>query len=215
MKEIEAKQNNRINLYLKENKILDDFFKKACDEKIPVIDKNTGRFLELACILVNPCNILEIGCGIGFSSYFLVKNLKYGNYTGIDLNSERVKRAEEFIKSNFPEKKCKFLAGNALKMIPELDYKYDMVFIDAAKLEYPLYIKTVRPRLEKGALVIADNIFYKNKIFNEKINSHDLNSVTGIREYINYVTNNPFFESHFFDIGDGISIAKYLNVNSN
>ncbi|GAG80682.1 unnamed protein product, partial [marine sediment metagenome] len=55
--------------------------------------------------------------------------------------------------------------GDALKLIPELQYNFDLVFIDAAKYEYPQYIKTLENKLESGALIIADNIFYKNKIF--------------------------------------------------
>lgn len=216
MRRTEVKQNKYF--LLEESKFLDKFLKKARAEKIPVINKTTGRFLELICILINPCNILEIGCGIGFSSYFLIKNLKNGNYTGIDLNAERVKRAEEFIKSKFPDRNVRFYTGNALKIIPELAgrtnskySKYDMVFIDAAKFEYPLYIKTVEPALKKGAFIIADNIFYRNKVFDEKINNHDLNSVKGIRDYIDYITDKPCFESYFFDVGDGISFTKYLN----
>jgi predicted O-methyltransferase YrrM len=204
-------------LQTKESRFLDKFSKKAATEKIPVIDKNTGRLLEIVCILTGPSNILEIGCGIGFSSYFLVKNLKGGDYTGIDLNAERVKRAEKFIKSKFPDKNFRFIAGNALKIIPELknnkpECKYDMVFIDAAKFEYPLYIRAVKPLLRKGALIIADNIFYKNKIFSKKIDNHDLNSVKGIRDYIDYITGKPYFESYFFDISDGISVTKYLDL---
>lgn len=214
MRKIEEKQNRCINSYLNENKILDDISKKAKKEKIPVIDRNTGRFLELTCLLSAPRNILEIGCGIGFSSYFLIKNLINGKYTGIDLNSGRLERAENFIKNNFPGKKCAFIGGNALKLIPELDDGYDMVFIDGAKLEYPLYIRTVEPKLKKGSLVIADNIFYRNKIFNKKINTHDLNSVTGIRNYIEYITGKPCFESYFFNVGDGISVTKYLKSSS-
>jgi len=204
-------------LQTEESRFLDKFSKKAATKKIPVIDKNTGRLLEIVCILTGPSNILEIGCGIGFSSYFLVKNLKGGDYTGIDLNAERVKRAEKFIKSKFPDKNFRFIAGNALRIIPELknnkpECKYDMVFIDAAKFEYPLYIKAVKPLLRKGALIIADNIFYKNKIFSKKIDNHDLNSVKGIRDYIDYITGKPCFESYFFDIGDGISVTKYLDL---
>jgi predicted O-methyltransferase YrrM len=200
-----------------ESRFLDKFLKEASAEKIPVIDKSTGRFLELTCILVSPYDILEIGCGIGFSSYFLIKNLKDGNYTGIDLNADRVKRAEKFIKSKFPDRNFRFITGNALRIIPELnnnkpECKYDMVFIDAAKFEYPLYIRVVEPLLKKGALIIADNIFYKNKIFSKKIDNHDLNSVKGIRDYIDYITGKPCFESYFFDIGDGISVTKYLDL---
>jgi len=210
MKETETTQNNLLDSCLKEKKILDNLIKKAHKDKIPVIDKNTGRFLELVCLLAGPKNILEIGCGIGFSTYFLVKNLKDGNYTGIDLNNKRIKKAEKFIRSSFPDKNFKFLSGNALKIIPELRDRFDLVFIDGAKYEYPLYIKAIEDKLNDEALVIADNIFYKNKIFEEKITRHDLNSVNGIKKYINYVTSCKYFKSYFYDIGDGISITKYL-----
>ena len=95
---------------------------------------------------------------------------------GIDLNKERLAIAQEFIKSSFPEKssgKIQFYAGNALKIIPALNQKFDMVFIDAAKHEYPQYIKSLLDKLEKNALVIADNIFYDGKIFTENTSKHD------------------------------------------
>ncbi len=211
MKKIEVEQNNFLELYLKERIILDDLIKKARIEKIPVLSKDTGRMLELVCITVKPENVLEIGCGIGFSSYFIIKHLEKGNYTGIDLNKERVRRAEKFIKSNFPGRNYSFIAGNALKIIPEIKNKFDMVFIDGAKYEYPLYFKTLENKLNPGALVIADNIFYKGIIFKKKICKHDFNSVNGIREYIKCITGSKCFKSYFFDIGDGISVTKFLS----
>ncbi|MFZ3106050.1 MAG: methyltransferase domain-containing protein [Candidatus Hydromicrobium sp.] len=196
-----------------EKKLLAGLQEEAALKKIPIIDVITGRFLEVICLLTGPKNILEIGCGNGFSSYFLVKNLKDGYYTGIDLNHDRVKRAEEFIRSKFPEKQFKFLTGNALKLIPELQCNFDLVFIDAAKYEYPRYIKTLENKLDSGALIIADNIFYKNKIFKKETGRHDLKSVNGIKEYISYVTNSDSFSSYFFDIGDGISVTKFVNYH--
>ncbi len=210
MKKIEATQNNLLKPCLKEIKLLDSLFKKAQQEKIPVVDKDAGRFLEIICLIGKPENILEIGCGIGFSSYFIIKNLKGGNYTGIDLNKERLEKAEKFIKGKFPEKKCKFLAGNALKIIPEIKHKFDMVFIDGAKYEYLSYLKVVEGKLNSGALIIADNIFYGGRIFKRKVNGHDYNSVNGIKEYIKYINGNKYFESYFFDTGDGISVTKFL-----
>jgi len=193
-----------------EKKLLAGLQKEAAFKKIPIIDLTTGRFLELACLLTGPKNILEIGCGNGFSSYFLIKNLKDGYYTGIDLNQDRVKRAERFIRSKFPKKQFKFLVGDALKLIPELQYNFDLVFIDAAKYEYPQYIKTLENKLESGALIIADNIFYKNKIFKRETVRHDLNSIKGIKEYIRYITDSDDFSSYFFDIGDGISVTRFI-----
>lgn len=210
MKEIEVTQISWIKSYLKEKTILNNFKKNADIEKIPIINKITGRFLELVCFLTGPKNILEIGCGNGFSSYFLIKNLKDGYYTGIDLNQDRIKRAERFIMSKFPKKQFKFLTGDALKLVPELQYNFDLVFIDAAKYEYPHYIKTIENKLESGALIIADNIFYKNKIFKRETGKHDLNSIKGIKEYIRYITDSDNFSSYFFDIGDGISVTRFI-----
>lgn len=224
MRETEITQINQLQAYLKEKtilaglkknadlekKLLTGLQEEAALKKIPIIDVTTGRFLEIICLLTGPKNILEIGCGNGFSSYFLVKNLKEGNYTGIDLNHDRVKRAARFIRSKFPKKQFKFLTGNALKLIPELQCNFDLVFIDAAKYEYPLYIKAVESKLMSGAIVVADNIFYGDKIFKKETGRHDLNSIKGIKEYIRYITDSDSFSSYFFDIGDGISVTKFI-----
>ena len=205
-----SNSNTEIQNLNKERKLLSALRKEAALKKIPIIDISAGRFLELICVLENPDSILEVGCGTGFSSYFLIKNLEGGHYTGIDLNRERIGKAKKFIGSLFPEKKINFLAGNALKIIPELRGKFDLVFIDGAKFEYPRYIRALETKLKPGALIIADNIFYGNKIFKDKIRKHDQNSVNGIREYISYIIKSSGFVNYFFDIGDGLSVTKFI-----
>ncbi len=202
--------NTEIKDLISEKKLLRKLQRKATLKKIPIIDVAVGRLLELICLLARPKKVLEIGCGNGFSSYFLIKNLAGGCYTGIDLNRERIKEAEKFIRSKFPGKNFRFIAGNALNLIPDIKEKFNLVFIDGAKYEYPYYIKAVEIKLNPRALVIADNIFYNNKIFNRRISRHDFNSVNGIKEYISYVTSSDSFRNYFFDISDGISISKFL-----
>ncbi len=167
----------------------------------------------MACLLVKPRKILEIGCGSGYSTYFLIRNLPDGSsYTGIDLNKDRLASAQEFIKSSFPGKrygKIQFYTGNFLKIIPAINQKFNMVFIDAAKHEYLQYIKSLLEKLEKNALVIADNIFYGGKTFKKNIPKHDSNSIRGIREYVDFITDSRYFQSYFLDIGDGIAISFY------
>ncbi|HEY4663023.1 MAG TPA: hypothetical protein VIH07_05030, partial [Candidatus Humimicrobiaceae bacterium] len=93
---------------------------------------------------------------------------------------------------------------------PDLKDKFDLVFIDAAKYEYLLYIKAIENKLKPGAIVVADNIFYGDKIFKKEISKHDSKSVNGIKEYIDYVSSSRGFSSHFFDVGDGISITEFF-----
>ncbi|MCL5070733.1 MAG: hypothetical protein M1308_07540, partial [Actinobacteria bacterium] len=91
--------------------------------------------------------------------------------------------------------------------------KFDMVFIDAAKYEYLQYIKSLLGKLEKNAIVIADNIFYDGRIFKKNISKHDRNSINGIKEYINFITNNSYFQNHFLNIGDGIAVSFFINLH--
>jgi len=97
-----------------------------------------------------------------------------------------------------------------LDIIPSLESKFDFVFIDAAKFEYPFYLDALSEKLKKNALIIADNIFCDEKIFSRYIKEHDKNSVEGLKKYIKLVQNNKIFETKFIDLGDGIAISIYL-----
>lgn len=202
---------DQLNLYLEEKQLLKCLEEKSRALKIPVISVETGLFLEFAVLVKKPEKILEIGCGNGFSTYFLLKNLpSHSSYTGIDLNKERLHLAESFIRKSFQEIEMEFISGNALKIIPGIDGKFDLVFIDAAKFEYPGYLDAIRGKLNDGALIIADNIFCNGKIFSHAPSKHDKNSVKGIKEYLKMITSNNYIShTDFVGIGDGLAISIY------
>jgi len=201
---------DKLNLYLEEKKFLKDLEEKARFLKIPVISMKTGAFLEFAVLVKKPKKLLEIGCGSGFSTYFLVKNLqKYSSYTGIDLNRNRLLAAESFIRERFHGIEMKFMPGDALEVIDDIDEKFDFVFIDAAKFEYPGYLEAILKKLNKGALIIADNIFYNGKIFSQAPSRHDAKSVKGMKEYLRMITSNNMAVTDLIDIGDGLSVSIY------
>ena len=201
---------DKLSLYLEEKKFLKDLEEKSRSLKIPVISIETGAFLEFAVLLKKPKKLLEIGCGNGFSTYFLVKNLKScSSYTGIDLSKSRLFLAESFIRERFHGVEMEFISGNALEVITGLDKKFDFVFIDAAKFEYPGYLEVILKKLNKGALIIADNIFYNGKIFSQTTLRHDKKSVKGIKEYLKMITSNNMITTELIDIGDGLAISIY------
>ncbi|HHT78538.1 MAG TPA: methyltransferase domain-containing protein [Actinobacteria bacterium] len=195
--------------FLSEKESLKKIADFSKDNKIPVISNDVGRLLETIIFLKQPENILEIGCGEGYSTYYIIKNLGKGSYTGIDLNKKRLKKAERFISSSFPEKEVLFINGNALKIIPELEGCFDFVFIDAAKFEYPDYFELLQNKLSKDACIIADNVFFSEKIFSNYIKEHDKNSVTGLKEFVKHVSNSSLLKTIFLDIGDGVSVSVF------
>ena len=200
---------------LTEKEYLSDLQKISIEKKVPIIDYEVGRFLEAIIFIKNPKNIIEIGCGEGYSSYFLIKNLKEdAEYTGIDLNCKRLEKAKKFILECFPNIKTNFYCGNALNLIPTLNSKFDFAFIDAAKFEYPNYLETLVEKLQQEAVIIADNIFYDEKIFSRFVKEHDKNSLNGIKKFIKVVSNKNNFETRFIDIGDGLSISIFKGKNN-
>jgi len=203
-------QINSLSIFSRQEAFLKKFEQDCRSSKIPAISKDTGYFLELAIYVIRPSAVLEIGCGNGFSTYFLIKNMKATTkYTGIDLNKKRLDFTRDLITGKFPDISNEFIHGNALDLIPELPHKYDFVFIDAAKFEYPLYLTQIKQKIKKGAIIIADNILYKNKVFLRSPGKHYQKSIEGIKKYLKIAGDNTQFETSIFKIGDGLAVSIY------
>jgi predicted O-methyltransferase YrrM len=208
-------QINDLDHLLEQRKLIDRLQKQAADKKIPVIGKNTGYFLGFLVKMIKPASILEIGCGDGFSSYFILKNMAEGSsYTGIDMNRQRLEDARDLINHHFPGMKHNFICGNALKLIPGSKEIFDMVFIDAAKFEYPLYLEAVKEKIKEGSIIIADDIFYNNNIFSREPSGHFVNSVEGIRKYLQSTGPGTGFDTILVDIDDGLAVSIYRGAHS-
>lgn len=191
----------------KQEQIIERLESDSEKDNIPIIDREVGLLLKSMVFLHKPKSILEIGCGIGYSTYFLLINSLDTYYLGIDMNKERLQKADTAIKKIFNEKNIEFKSGNALKIMPELKNKFDLVFIDGTKLEYPLYLEKVLNLVSKGSVIIADNVFYQDKLFKKDLKKHDKNSVLGLRKFIAMIENNKNLDTLYLDISDGISIS--------
>jgi predicted O-methyltransferase YrrM len=196
-----------LTIFTEERDFLKTILEKSALRKIPVIEIEAGRLLEVVSLIYRPKEVLEIGCGIGFSTYFILKNLHGARYTGIDLNASRLSEAKQFIQSRFSGQETNFIAGNALSILPILTMDFDLVFIDGAKHEYPQYFEAIISKTKKNSVIIADNILYKNKVLKKNILKRDTNSVHGIKKFIELISNKKLFDTTIIDIGDGLSVS--------
>lgn len=124
-----------------------------------------GKFLEMMSQLLRPRRILEIGTFMGYSALCLAAGLpEDGRLHTIELRDEDADRAEGFFRRSNQADKIILHRGNALAIIPALDEVWDLVFIDADKVNYGEYYKLVLPRLRQGGLIIADNVFFHGQV---------------------------------------------------
>lgn len=110
------------------------------------------------------------------------------------------------------DKKIKVLIGDAVEILPNIDKKYDLIFIDAAKGKYPFFLSEALRMSKIGTLIIADNILYKGYVMSDYNKHKQRTAVRNLREYIKIALENPKLETEILEIGDGLSISKVISI---
>ncbi len=194
-----------------DRKIFEEIKKKALDDHIPIIMDDTLEYLDSILLNSNKDRILEIGTAVGYSSICFSRYLSdNGQIDTIERDEERAKEAIENIKSMKLDNKINVFVGDAVEILPTLDNKYDVIFIDAAKGKYPFFLSEALRMSKVGTLIIADNILYKGYVMSDYNKHKQRTAVRNLREYIKEALDNPKLKTEILEIGDGLSISKVL-----
>ncbi|MCL8006734.1 O-methyltransferase [Gelidibacter japonicus] len=166
-----------------------------------------GRVLSLISKLVNPKYILEIGTYTGYSALCLAEGLqKEGELHTIDNNEELVDfQRRYFDKSSFGNQIHQHL-GNALDIIPKLKPNFDIVFIDADKVNYSNYFHLIMDKLNPGGIILSDNVLWSGKVL-EPLKKDDL-STEAIMAYNKLLKDDDRVETILLPIRDGLTISR-------
>ena len=182
---------------------------RALEEHIPIIMDDTLEVVDKILKELKPKKILEIGTAVGYSAMCFSEYLiDGGKIDTIERDEQRVKEARENIVKVGVEEKINILEGDAVEILPTLDDKYDMVFIDAAKGKYPFFLKEALRMLNEKGIILADNILYKGYVMSDYNKHKQRTAVRNLREYIAEVTGNPNLETEILEVGDGLAITK-------
>jgi caffeoyl-CoA O-methyltransferase len=166
-----------------------------------------GQLLQMISALIQPKRILEIGTYTGYSAICLAKGLSNDGllYT-LDINEELQPMCEKYFAKANLSSKIKQLIGDAQKLIPELNETFDLVFIDADKVNYSNYYDLVFDKVRAGGYVIADNVLWSGKVIEEKKDKDTL----AIHQYNQKLAADKRVKSFILSLRDGLNIAQKL-----
>ena len=167
------------------------------------------HFLHLIIKIANIKNVLEIGTFTGLSTLSIALALPDdGKLIALDKNKETNKVALNFLKKANQDHKIKTIIKPALESLEELkNDKFDMVFIDADKMNYKEYYERSLRLLNKGGLIIIDNVLWHGEVVD---NVNDDKLTVNIREFNEYVAKDIRVEQIIVTLGDGMTVCRIL-----
>ena len=179
------------------------------DIKRMQIDPSQCYFLHLIIKISNIKNVLEIGTFTGLSALSISLALPDdGKLISLDKNEETNKVAKNFFKKANQDHKIKTIIKPALESLEELkNNKFDMVFIDADKMNYKEYYEKSLKLINKNGLIIIDNVLWHGEVADkENLDKYTVN----IREFNTYVANDKRVEQIIIPLGDGMTVCRVL-----
>lgn len=208
---------DKINNYAKdhscsETKLLSELRRETelkCINPIMLSGEYQGRLLSLISKIKQPKKILEIGTFTGYATLCLAEGLETsGKIYTIDKNEELIKiQNKYFSKSKYHKNIIQYI-GDALEVIPKINPKFDLIFLDADKENYNKYLEIIIPKLNKKGILISDNVLWHGKVLSDKKNQDKVTK--RIDTFNKDLVENKNFQTFMLPIRDGLSISIKL-----
>jgi predicted O-methyltransferase YrrM len=187
--------------------VLQEMEQVAEDRSIPIVGPAVGRLLFQLALSVQAHRIFELGSAIGYSTIWLARAVTDDGvvyYT--DGNPENARAAEEYCRRAGVHHRVRFLVGNALELIDQVDDQFDLVFNDVDKYQYPQVFYKAAARVRQGGLLISDNVLWSGRVATEE--SDDWTEA--VRQYNRLIYEAPDFLSTILPLRDGVSLSLKL-----
>lgn len=191
--------------YLKQ---MEDFAKA---NEVPIIHKEMRAFLEVLCKIKKPRKILEIGTAIGYSaSCMAFSSGENCSIITIERDSDMTTLAVQNIEKLGLSDRIRVIEGDALEVLSCLSFKYDMIFIDAAKGYYNEFFDYSINLINDGGIIVSDNVLYKGMTAEDSIVKRRQKTIVGrMREYLSMLCNHEKLSTSVIPIGDGVAVSIY------
>lgn len=167
-----------------------------------------GKVLEMISRMIRPRRILEIGTFTGFSALCLAEGLvEEGQLHTLEIRTEDAAIAAQYFNKAGADNKIQLHEGNALDIIPTLNETWDLVFIDADKVNYISYYELTLPLLRKGGWIVADNVLFHGQVLEEPVTGKNAKAILAFNEH---VSRDSRVEQVMMTVRDGLLIIRKI-----
>jgi predicted O-methyltransferase YrrM len=168
-----------------------------------------GRLLAMFSHMIRPQFVLEIGTYTGYSAICLSEGLREGGQViTIDKNDELQERVLKNVAAAGVQSKVRLVTGDAAEIIPTLDYCFDLVFIDADKINYESYYDLVWPKVRSGGFILADNVLWSGKVIDQKQDK----DTRALVEFNRRIQEDTRTENVLLPVRDGIMLVRKVSL---
>lgn len=209
-----------IEQYIKEliyedSDILNEMELFAHENHVPIVQKETEKFLQLMVTIKKPLKVLELGTAIGYSA--IVMSMTAGkkcNITTIERDSEMINIAEKNIKKYGFDNYINIIQGDCLEVLKSLEQQYDLIFMDAGKGHYNHFLPECLRLLSKDGIIIADNVLFRGMVASDDlVERRKITIVKRMRKYLELVSKDKEFVTSVIPMGDGIAVTTRRNLD--
>jgi caffeoyl-CoA O-methyltransferase len=199
-------------MFEEKNEILNDIKNKALQNHVPILQDVSLELIEVILNIKKPNKILEIGTAVGYSAIKFSKYLcgENSKIKTIEINDDMYNIACKNVMNMELDKKIEIVHADATKYLYDMDEKeekFDVIFIDAAKGQYLIFLENAIRLANKGAVIIADNVYFKGRVLSG-YNEHRHRTATNrLREYIKLINEDSRLQSTVLNVGDGVAIS--------
>ncbi len=193
-----------LSLYPRVNEVFCEMEKRAEGSDVKIVGPLVGRFLSQICLLRRPQSIFEMGSGFGYSALWFSLFLDDGGVvTCTDWLEENAEAARGYFTRAGQIHKLRFVCGDALDVLANSDRKFDMIFNDIDKENYPRVIELAREKLNPGGMLVTDNVLWGGRV----LSGGGSESTEGVLEFNRLLFSDPEFFSTVVPLRDGVALS--------
>lgn len=185
----------------------------ARENKVPIVQKETGKFLEVMVTMKKPLRILELGTAVGFSSILMYEASGTNpEIITIERDSKMIELAKKNINKFNLQDKIKILEGDCLEILEKLDEPFDLIFMDAGKGHYNHFLPHCLRLLKDDGVIIADNVLFRGMVASDElVKRRKITIVKRMRTYLEMVNDDDSLVTSVIPMGDGIAVTTRKN----